>query len=99
MRPAPWFVVALVFSLAGDVFLMLPNEDLFVPGLGSFLVGHVAYIVGLLVAGISPLALVVGVVVVAVLIAVARAAARDGRPATGSATRRCRCSSTSSRSR
>ena len=25
-----WFVVALVLSLAGDVFLMLPNEDLFV---------------------------------------------------------------------
>lgn len=41
-----WFVAALVFSLAGDVFLMLP-QDLFVPGLASFLVGHVAYIVGL----------------------------------------------------
>ncbi len=65
-----WFVVALVFSLAGDVFLMLPNEDLFVFGLGSFLVGHLAYIVGLLVAGISPLALALGVVVVAVFIAV-----------------------------
>ena len=28
-----WFVVALVMSLAGDIFLMLPG-DLFVPGLG-----------------------------------------------------------------
>jgi uncharacterized membrane protein YhhN len=65
-----WFVVALACSLAGDVFLMLPNEDLFVFGLGSFLVGHVAYIVGLLVAGISPLALALGVVVVAVSIAI-----------------------------
>jgi uncharacterized membrane protein YhhN len=41
-----WFVVALAFSLAGDVFLMIPR-NLFVFGLGSFLVGHVAYTVGL----------------------------------------------------
>ena len=40
------FVAALLFSLAGDVFLMLPR-DYFVQGLGSFLVAHVAYIVGL----------------------------------------------------
>lgn len=40
-----WFVAALVLSLAGDVFLMLPS-DAFVAGLGSFLLGHVAYIVG-----------------------------------------------------
>jgi uncharacterized membrane protein YhhN len=65
-----WFVVGLVFSLVGDVALMLPNEDLFVIGLGSFLVAHLAYIVGLAVAGINPLALALGVVVVAVLIAV-----------------------------
>jgi uncharacterized membrane protein YhhN len=41
-----WFVAALVFSLAGDIFLMLPG-DLFVFGLGAFLVGHLAYTVGL----------------------------------------------------
>jgi uncharacterized membrane protein YhhN len=41
-------VVALVLSLLGDVFLMLPR-DLFAFGLGSFLLGHVAYVVGLLV--------------------------------------------------
>lgn len=40
------FVVALTLSLLGDVFLMLPR-DFFVPGLASFLVAHVAYIVGL----------------------------------------------------
>ena len=45
-----WFAVALVFSLAGDVFLMLPS-DRFVPGLACFLVGHLAYIVGLNVDG------------------------------------------------
>lgn len=41
-----WFAIGLVFSLAGDVFLMLPRER-FVAGLASFLVGHIAYIVGL----------------------------------------------------
>lgn len=41
-----WFAVALVLSLAGDVFL-LPAVDRFVPGLASFLLAHVAYIVGL----------------------------------------------------
>jgi uncharacterized membrane protein YhhN len=40
-----WFVAALVFSLAGDVLLMLP-QDLFVPGLGAFLVGHLCYVLG-----------------------------------------------------
>lgn len=44
-----WFVVALVCSLAGDVFLMLP-EDRFIPGLVSFLLGHIAYVVGLVMA-------------------------------------------------
>ena len=41
-----WFVVALVLSLLGDVFLMLPS-DAFVAGLSAFLLAHVAYVVGL----------------------------------------------------
>jgi len=36
-------LAALVLSLAGDVFLMLP-ADLFVAGLGSFLLAHIAYV-------------------------------------------------------
>jgi uncharacterized membrane protein YhhN len=36
-------MVALVFSLAGDVFLMLPG-NYFIPGLASFLVAHIFYI-------------------------------------------------------
>jgi uncharacterized membrane protein YhhN len=59
-----WFVVALVLSLAGDVFLMLPG-DLFLPGLASFLLAHIAYAVGLAVDGVHPGSLAVGVVVVA----------------------------------
>ncbi|MBM3672031.1 MAG: lysoplasmalogenase [Actinobacteria bacterium] len=39
------FVIALVLSLIGDVALMLPS-DRFVVGLGAFLLGHLAYIVG-----------------------------------------------------
>ncbi|HVM08175.1 MAG TPA: lysoplasmalogenase [Acidimicrobiales bacterium] len=49
-----WFVVALVLSLAGDVLLMLPREKLFVAGLGSFLLGHIAYIAGFGVADVWP---------------------------------------------
>lgn len=45
-----WFLAAVVLSLAGDVFLMLPG-DLFLPGLGSFLLAHVAYVVGILAFG------------------------------------------------
>jgi len=37
--------VGLVFSLLGDIFLMLPKER-FVEGLASFLVAHIAYLVG-----------------------------------------------------
>ena len=35
-------IVALVFSLVGDVFLMLPR-NLFIFGLSSFLAAHIAY--------------------------------------------------------
>ena len=50
LRPASpteqiFFVVALAFGLASDVFLMLPR-DLFLAGLGAALVEHLAYISG-----------------------------------------------------
>jgi uncharacterized membrane protein YhhN len=64
----PWFVAALVLSLAGDVFLMLP-ANLFVAGLGAFLVAHVAYVAGMWREGVSYGRLAVGVVVVAVAMA------------------------------
>jgi uncharacterized membrane protein YhhN len=40
-----WFVAALVFSLTGDVLLMLPREQ-FVGGLAAFLVAHLLYVAG-----------------------------------------------------
>lgn len=57
-----WFVAALVLSLVGDVFLMLPREELFVFGLGAFLLGHVAYTVGFVVGGVSPLVMAITLV-------------------------------------
>lgn len=40
-----WFSLGLVFSLAGDIFLMLPG-NFFIPGLVAFLLAHVMYLVG-----------------------------------------------------
>ncbi len=45
-----FFVAALLLGLAGDVFLML-SDRWFIPGLVSFLVGHLLYIAGFLAAG------------------------------------------------
>jgi uncharacterized membrane protein YhhN len=72
-----WFVVALVLSLAGDVFLML-SQNLFVAGLAAFLLGHVAYIAGFGVGEAWPWVLGVAVVGAAVGTPVVRALLRDG---------------------
>lgn len=40
-----WFIIGLIFCLGGDVFLMFPDR-FFMPGLISFLLGHISYIVG-----------------------------------------------------
>ena len=61
-----WFVVALVFSLAGDIALML-DSDRFVVGLGAFLVAHVAYVVGFWIDPPTTVALAVAVLVTALL--------------------------------
>lgn len=62
------FVVAgLAFSLAGDVFLMLPTER-FVAGLASFLIAHLLYIAAFAGAGAFDLALLVPFLGCAVLI-------------------------------
>jgi uncharacterized membrane protein YhhN len=43
--PLIFFGVGILFSLAGDVFLMF-SDRWFIPGLVSFLLAHVAYIIG-----------------------------------------------------
>jgi uncharacterized membrane protein YhhN len=46
--PLLYFGLGILFSLGGDVFLMLPNMDRwFLPGLVLFLLAHVFYTVGL----------------------------------------------------
>lgn len=60
-----WFVIALVLCLVGDVLLMIPR-NLFVFGLGAFLMGHLAYVVGLQLAGQTGLWFVIGLAVVLV---------------------------------
>ncbi len=62
-------VVALVLSLSGDVCLMVPR-DLFVPGLASFLAGHVAYIVAMVLVGAWSSGLWVGLAIVVVAVVV-----------------------------
>lgn len=57
-----WFVAALALSMAGDVFLMVPT-NLFLAGLGAFLVAHLAYIAGFFEAGFQPAALGAGVAI------------------------------------
>jgi uncharacterized membrane protein YhhN len=62
-NPARVFlIVGLLLSLAGDIFLMLPT-DLFVPGLASFLLAHIAYVFALAMLGVTLGAMVTGVAV------------------------------------
>jgi uncharacterized membrane protein YhhN len=67
-----WFLAALVCSLAGDVFLMLPR-NLFVAGLASFLAGHVAFVLGFGPAEAWPWIIGVAVVAAAVGTPIVRA--------------------------
>ena len=62
-EPSWWLITALVFSLLGDVYLMLPG-GLFLPGLAAFLVAHVAYIAAFDVPTITRLGWLVGILVV-----------------------------------
>lgn len=65
-RLALFFVLGLCFSLAGDVFLMLPDERFFIPGLISFFIAHVFYIIGLNPT-LPPLGSVIVLIVVAAI--------------------------------
>lgn len=41
-----WFGLGILFSLAGDVLLMISLDQFFIHGLVAFLFAHVAYIIG-----------------------------------------------------
>jgi len=41
-----WFGIGILLSLAGDVFLLISLDRLFLAGLVAFLLAHLAYLVG-----------------------------------------------------
>ncbi len=49
-----WLLVALVFGLAGDVFLLGTSDTRFKLGLAAFLVGHLAYLGSFATLGVDP---------------------------------------------
>ena len=61
--PQTWRIIAFVFCLLGDVFLMLPR-DAFVPGLASFAIAQICFAVSLLTQDVTSTRLVVGLVIV-----------------------------------
>lgn len=79
-----WFVVALVLSLVGDVFLMA-SDRWFVVGLGAFLLAQLAYVAGFATGDVGALsdylvgAAIVAAVSVPLLIRFGRALRRTGR--------------------
>jgi uncharacterized membrane protein YhhN len=64
-----WLVLALVLSLAGDVFLVLPG-DRFVAGLASFLAAHLAYVAAFASGGLSSVPTMVAAIGLLIVIAV-----------------------------
>jgi uncharacterized membrane protein YhhN len=49
-----WLLVALVFGLTGDVFLLERSDGRFRLGLAAFLVGHVAFVLSFVQLGLDP---------------------------------------------
>lgn len=64
-----WFVWALIFSLAGDVFLMLPRQK-FIAGLVAFSLAHIAFIQGFALPIFPKHYAIPGVIISALVIAV-----------------------------
>lgn len=62
-----WVLLALVFSLMGDIFLML-REKWFIYGLVSFLIAHILYIVGFIVSFSFTFSLNIFLLIIALII-------------------------------
>lgn len=62
---ALWFGLGILFSMAGDILLMLSLERFFLLGLVSFLIAHVFYIVGfnIPISGISAWSVILAVLI------------------------------------
>lgn len=76
-RGQDWIVAGLVLGLLGDVGLMLSGRSAgvadrpFLLGLGSFLLGHICYVMGFVRHGVHPLFLLAGALVAGGLAALA----------------------------
>ncbi len=71
VNPGYWFGIGLIFSLMGDIFLLMRSR-FFIPGLFAFLVAHVCYIIGFSWGLFNPSVwLVIPFVIVGLLIIVA----------------------------
>ena len=85
-----FLLVALGFSLVGDIFLLGKKTVDFTGGLVSFLVAHIAFVLAFLTLGIEPWWALVGLLIAVPLSLTAgrrivRAARREGGAALGSA--------------
>jgi len=67
-----WVLVALVLSAIGDVALLGRSSTLFLAGLGSFLLGHVAYVVAFGVRGVDrgPTAIAIAALAIAAAVVI-----------------------------
>ena len=61
--PKTWRIIALVFCVFGDVFLMLP-KDAFVPGLASFAIAQMCFVVSLATQDATTPKLIIGLLIV-----------------------------------
>ncbi|MBA3072318.1 MAG: lysoplasmalogenase [Anaerolineae bacterium] len=61
-----WFGVALLFSLLGDIALML-NPRYFMVGLASFLLAHLSFLIGF---NLQPPPLTIGTILMAILVGI-----------------------------
>ena len=79
-----FFLVALTLGLVSDIFLMLPQDNMFLLGLGAALVEHLAYIAGFnhrpLHAALLAVATVIALVSVAVIVPPVIRALRKNQP-------------------
>ena len=70
---ALWFLGGLVFSLAGDIFLMLPGDH-FLKGLIAFLIAHIGYVIAFNLGGpvLNGTSLLVALVVTVIAVLILR---------------------------
>lgn len=66
-----WTLAGLVLGMAGDVFLLSPSTKPFLAGLGSFLLGHVAYVMAFTRDGVDSIPAFIATAVMLVVSSVA----------------------------